>query len=159
MDEIKEKVNQGIRLTMEDGLFLYESDDLLTIGQMANQVNLQKNGKKVYFIENMSLYFTNVCEAHCSFCNFRKDEGEAGSYTLSGAEMIAHVEKFYHPGIREFHIVGGHNPHVPFQYYVDSIRALHERFPDVTIKAYTAAEIEFFSRISGLSFKEVLQRH
>jgi aminodeoxyfutalosine synthase len=157
MDEIKEKVNQGIRLTMEDGLFLYESDDLLTIGQMANQVNLQKNGKKVYFIENMSLYFTNVCEAHCSFCNFRKDEGEAGSYTLSGAEMIAHVEKFFHPGIREFHIVGGHNTHVPFQYYVDSIRALHERFPEVTIKAYTAAEIEFFSRISGLSFKGVLE--
>src|SRR5690554_5322185 len=59
MEEIREKVKHGIRLTMEDGLFLYESDDLLSIGQLANQVNLQKNGNKVYFIENMSLYFTN----------------------------------------------------------------------------------------------------
>jgi aminodeoxyfutalosine synthase len=157
MQEIAEKVENGQRLTLEEGVFLYESDDLLAIGQMANKVNLRKNGKKVYFIENMSLYFTNVCEAHCSFCNFRKDEGETGSYTLSGPEMIAYVEKHFHPGIREFHIVGGHNPNVPFQYYVDSIRALHERFPDVTIKAYTAAEIEFFSRISGLGFKEVLE--
>ncbi|QAY68216.1 aminofutalosine synthase MqnE [Paenibacillus protaetiae] len=157
MKEIMEKVQNGERLTLEDGVFLYESDDLLSIGKMANEVNLHKNGKKVYFIENMSLYFTNVCEAHCAFCNFRKDEGQEGAYTLSGPEMIEYVEQHYHPGVREFHIVGGHNPHVPFQYYVDSIKALKERFPEVTIKAYTAAEIDFFSRISGLSYAEVLQ--
>ncbi|MFF2091828.1 aminofutalosine synthase MqnE [Paenibacillus sp. NPDC058174] len=157
MQEIVEKVRRGERLTLEDGVFLYKSDDLLTIGQLANEVNLQKNGKKVYFIENMSLYFTNVCEAHCAFCNFRKDEGQEGAYTLSGEQMIEYVEQHIHPGVREFHIVGGHNPHVPFQYYVDSIKALHEKYPDVTLKAYTAAEIDFFSRISGLSYKEVLQ--
>jgi len=157
MQEIKEKVNSRIRLNAEDGLFLYQSDDLLTIGQLANQVNNRLNGNKVYFIENMSLYFTNVCEAHCAFCNFRKDEGEEGAYTLTGQQMIDYVEKHYHPGVREFHIVGGHNPHVPFQYYVDSLRTLRDRFPDVTLKAYTAAEIDFFSRISGLSYKEVLQ--
>ncbi|MFD2613721.1 aminofutalosine synthase MqnE [Paenibacillus gansuensis] len=157
MAEIAEKVEHGERLSLEDGVFLYQSDDLLTIGQLANKVNMRKNGKKVYFIENMSLYFTNVCESHCAFCNFRKDEGEEGAYTLSGPQMIEYVEQHYHPGIREFHIVGGHNPHVPFQYYVDSLKALKDRFPGVTIKAYTGAEIEFFSRISGLSFKEVIQ--
>ncbi len=158
MDEIREKVEHGERLSKEDGVFLYHSDDLLTIGQMANQANLRKNGKKVYFIENMSLYFTNVCEAHCAFCNFRRDPGEPDAYTLSGEEMIAQVEKKFHPEVREFHIVGGHNATVPFQYYVDSLRALKERFPDVTLKAYTGAEIDFFSRISGLSYKEVLQQ-
>lgn len=156
MAEIVEKVSKGERLTLEDGVYLYKSDDLLTIGQLANEVNLRKNGKKVYFIENMSLYFTNVCESYCAFCNFRKDQDEEGSYTLSGEEMIAYVEQHIHPGIREFHIVGGHNNHVPFQYYVDSLKALNEHFPDVTIKAYTAAEIEFFTRISGLSTAEVL---
>lgn len=157
MLEIAEKVKDGDRLTLEDGIYLYKSDDILTIGQLANEVNMRKNGKKVYFIENMSLYFTNICESHCAFCSFRKDQGEDGSYTLSGAEMVAYVEQHIHPGIREFHIVGGHNQHVPFQYYVDSLQALHERFPEVTLKAYTAAEIEFFTRISGLSTKEVLQ--
>ncbi|MBB3108425.1 aminodeoxyfutalosine synthase [Paenibacillus phyllosphaerae] len=157
MQAIIEKVRAGERLTREDGIFLYRSDDLLTIGQLANEANLRKNGRKVYFIENMSLYFTNVCEAHCAFCNFRKDEGQEGAYTLSGEQMIEYVEQHIHPGVREFHIVGGHNQHVPFQYYVDSLKALHERYPDVTLKAYTAAEIDFFSRISGLSYKEVLQ--
>ncbi|MEK3733615.1 MULTISPECIES: aminofutalosine synthase MqnE [Paenibacillus] len=157
MAEIADKVRNGVRLSLEDGVYLYETDDLLTLGQLANEVNLRKNGKKVYFIENMSLYFTNVCESHCAFCNFRKDQGEEGAYTLSGQEMIEYVEQHIHPGVREFHIVGGHNNHVPFQYYVDSLKALNERFPDVTLKAYTAAEIEFFTRISGLSTKEVLE--
>ncbi|MFP4977324.1 aminofutalosine synthase MqnE [Paenibacillus sp. CN-4] len=158
MAEIVEKVRAGQRLSLEDGVYLYESDDLLTIGQLANEANQRKNGNKVYFIENMSLYFTNVCEARCAFCNFRKDEGDEGAYTLSGEEMIRYVEQHIHPGVREFHIVGGHNNHVPFQYYVDSLQALHDRFPEVTLKAYTAAEIDFFTRISGLSIREVLER-
>jgi aminodeoxyfutalosine synthase len=157
MAEITDKVENGQRLSLEDGLFLYQSDDLLTIGQLANKVNLRMNGKKVYFIENMSLYFTNVCEAHCAFCNFRRDPGEQGAYTMSPVEMIDYIGKHYHPGMREFHITGGHNTEVSFDYYVNSIKALKKHYPDVTIKAYTAAEIEFFSRISSLSYKEVLQ--
>lgn len=157
MAEIVEKVTHGERLSLEDGVYLYKSDDLLTIGQLANQANLKKNGKKVYFIENMSLYFTNVCESYCAFCNFRKDQGEEGSYTLSGQQMVDYVNQHIHPNIREFHIVGGHNQHVPFQYYVDSLQALKDNFPAVTIKAYTAAEIDFFTRISGLSITEVLR--
>lgn len=157
MREITEKVQHGERLSLEDGLFLYQTDDLLTLGQLANMVNLKKNGKKVYFIENMTLYFTNVCEASCAFCGFKRNPGEEGAFTSSPEEVIAFAEKHYHPGIREFHITGGHNNNVPFQYYVDSIKALKTRFPEVTIKAYTGAEIEFFSRISKLSIKEVLQ--
>ncbi|CAM3425884.1 aminofutalosine synthase MqnE [Marinicrinis lubricantis] len=158
MNTIKEKVFAGERLSMEDGLFLYESQDLLTIGQLANEVNMRKNEKKVYFIENMTLYFTNVCEASCAFCNFKRNPGDEGAYTNTPDEVIAFAEQHYHPGVREFHITGGHNPTVPFEYYVDSIRALKKRFPEVTIKSYTAAEIEFFSRLSGLSIKEVLLR-
>ncbi len=157
MAEIAEKVEHGERLSLEEGVYLYESDDLLAIGQMANKVNLRKNGKKVYFVDNMSLYFTNVCEEHCAFCHFRRDEGQEGAYTLTPEQMFEYIDQHIHPGLREFHITGGHNPNVPFQYYVDSIRALKERYPNVTIKAHTAAEIEFFSRLSGLSYKEVLQ--
>ncbi len=105
----------------------------------------------------MTLYFTNVCEASCAFCGFKRNPGEEGAYTLSPEEVIAFADKHYHPGIQEFHITGGHNTTVPFQYYVDSLKALKAHFPNVTIKSYTGAEIEFFSRISGLSFKQVLE--
>lgn len=156
MQEIKEKVHAGERLSMEDGLFLYKSDDLLSLGQMANEVNLRKNGKKVYFIENMTLYFTNVCEATCAFCGFKRNPGDEGAFTYTPEEVISYAEQHYHPGVREFHITGGHNPTVPFDYYVEAIRALKNHFPSVTIKAYTGAEIDFFSRLSGLSVEEVL---
>ncbi len=157
MRDIIRKVERSERLSKADGLYLYQSSDLLTIGQLANEVNLAKNGKNVYFIENMSLYFTNVCEAHCRFCGFRRDPGEPGAYTLSPDEMINFIEQHYHPGIREFHIVGGHNAEVPFSYYVESIRALKAKYPHVTMKSYTAAEIEFFARISNQSYEAVLR--
>lgn len=158
MAEIAEKVEFAERLSLDDGLFLYQSDDLAALGALANKVNLRKNGKKVYFIENMSLYFTNVCEAHCAFCHFRRDEGEEGAYTLSPQEMFAYIDQHIQPDTREFHITGGHNPHVSFDYYLGYVRALKERYPHVTIKAHTAAEIEFYSRLSGLSYREVLEQ-
>nr|WP_206529816.1 aminofutalosine synthase MqnE [Brevibacillus sp. SYP-B805] len=154
---VAEKVINGERLTLQDGLALYESGDLLTIGQLANLVNQRKNGDRVYFIQNMYINPTNVCEAHCKFCGFRRDQGEEGAYTMSMDELLHYVGTRYHDGIREFHIVGGHNQHVGFDYYLDTIRTLKKAYPHVTIKAYTGAEIEFFSRIAGLSFREVIE--
>ncbi|MFD2370357.1 aminofutalosine synthase MqnE [Brevibacillus sp. GCM10020057] len=154
---IAEKVEHGERLTLEDGVTLFNSHDLLTIGQLANIVNQRKNGDNVYFIQNMYINPTNVCEAHCRFCGFRRDKDEDGAYTMNTEELLHYVETRYHPGIREFHVVGGHNQHMPFEYYVDTIRTLKKAYPDVTIKSYTGAEIEFFSRISGLSIEDVLK--
>lgn len=154
---IIEKVNHGERLTLEDGLVMYNSPDLLTIGQLANQVNLNKNGEKVYFIQNMYINPTNVCEAKCSFCGFRRDPGEEGAYTMSPEELLEYVGARFTEGIGEFHIVGGHNHMVPFDYYLDTISILKKHYPNVTIKAYTGAEIEFFTRITGRSMEEVLK--
>jgi len=157
MREIEEKVLSGERLTLEDGLFLYREADLLELGRLADEFNRRLNGLNVYFVQNMSLYFTNVCEERCAFCHFRRDEGEPGAYTVAPDEMIEYVRRHYHPDMREFHITGGHNPHMPFEYYVECVRTLKRHFPDVTIKAYTAAEIDFFAKISGLSYEDVLR--
>ncbi|MET3292572.1 aminofutalosine synthase MqnE [Brevibacillus fluminis] len=154
---IREKVLHGERLTKEDGVALFQSNDLLTIGQLANYVNQQKNGDNVYFVQNMYINPTNVCEANCRFCAFRRDIDEEGAYTMSMDELLHYVEARFYPGIREFHIVGGHNQHQKFDYYLDTIRTLKKAYPNVAIKAYTGAEIEFFSRIAGISFHEVIQ--
>lgn len=155
--EVAEKVINQERLTIEDGLALYHSQDLLTIGQLANLVNTRKNGDNVYFIQNLYINPTNVCEANCKFCGYRRDLGEDGAYTMSMDELLHYVGTRYHEGVREFHVVGGHNQHMKFDYYLDTVRTLKQAYPNVTIKAYTGAEIEFFSRISGLNFREVLQ--
>lgn len=157
MQEIWEKVQVGERLSIEDGLHLFETPDLLTVAQLANHVNEKKNGNKVYFIENMYINPTNVCEATCSFCHFKRKEGEEGAYTMSMDELLHYVEHRWNDNVREFHIVGGHNDQVPFEYYLDTIRTLKKHYPTCTVKAYTGAEIEFFSRISGLSMEDVLK--
>lgn len=157
MQQIWDKVHLGQRLTIEDGLYLFETPDLLTVGQLANYVNNKKNGDNVYFIENMYINPTNVCEASCSFCHFKRKEGEEGAYTMSMEELLHYVEQRWNPNIREFHIVGGHNNDVPFDYYLDTIRTLKKHYPNCLVKAYTGAEIEFFARISGLSLEDVLK--
>ncbi|PYZ92927.1 aminofutalosine synthase MqnE [Salipaludibacillus keqinensis] len=154
---IKDKVMNGERLSIEDGLKLYDTTDLLTVAQLANHVNEQKNGKNVYFIQNMYINPTNVCEASCTFCGFKRKPGEEGAYTMDEQELLKYVEDRWNDNIREFHIVGGHNTEVPFDYYLDTIRVLKKHYPQCTVKAYTGAEIEFFARLSGLSMKEVLE--
>ncbi|WP_062047508.1 aminofutalosine synthase MqnE [Bacillus sp. JCM 19034] len=157
LEAIAEKLENKQRLSIEDGLYLFESPDLLGIAQLANKVNLEKNGHNVYFIENMYINPTNVCEANCGFCGFKRKPGQEGAYTMDEAALLEYVEKRWNDNIREFHIVGGHNNEVPFDYYLDTIRTLKKHYPNVTVKAYTGAEIEFFSRLSGLSMKEVLE--
>lgn len=157
MQAIIEKVKHGERLTIEDGLYLYETPDLLTVAQLANSINEKKNGDNVYFIENMYINPTNVCEANCSFCHFKRKEGQNGAYTMGMDELLHYVEKRWNNNIREFHIVGGHNQHMDFEYYLDTVRTLKKHYPTCTVKAYTGAEIEFFSRISGLTMEQVLQ--
>ncbi|MFB5660797.1 aminofutalosine synthase MqnE [Alteribacillus sp. HJP-4] len=155
--EIADKVRNGTRLTIDDGLYLYDTPDLLTVAQLANEVNQSRNGDNVYFIENMYINPTNVCEASCSFCGFKRKPGEEGAYTMHEEELLEYVEKRWNDNIQEFHIVGGHNVDVGFDYYLDTVRALKKHYPQATVKAYTGAEIEFFARLSGLSMKEVLE--
>ncbi|OLO28583.1 aminofutalosine synthase MqnE [Alkalihalophilus pseudofirmus] len=157
MQEIANKIQNGERLSIEDGLYLYDTPDLLSVAQLANDVNYRKNGKNVYFIENMYINPTNVCEASCSFCGFKRKPGEEGAYTMDEEALLKYVSDRWNDNIREFHIVGGHNHEVPFDYYLDTIRTLKKHYPQATVKAYTGAEIEFFSRIAGISMKEVLE--
>lgn len=154
---IAEKVENNERLSIEDGLYLFETEDLLTVAQLANYVNDKKNGKNVYFIQNMYINPTNVCEANCSFCGFKRKSGEDGAYTMNEEQLLHYVKERWNDNIREFHIVGGHNNEVPFDYYLGTIRTLKKHYPKVTIKAYTGAEIEFFSRLAGISMEEVLK--
>ncbi|MXQ55485.1 aminofutalosine synthase MqnE [Shimazuella alba] len=157
LQEITEKIRAGERLTLEDGLALYKSPDLLQVASLANEVNLKKNGNKVYFIENLYINPTNVCEAKCAFCGFRRDPDEDGAYTMSTDELLHYVETRITKGTREFHIVGGHNHTVPFDYYLNTISILKKNYPDITIKAYTGAEIQFFAQIAGRSPETILR--
>ncbi|MFW6202407.1 MAG: aminofutalosine synthase MqnE [Gemmatimonadota bacterium] len=157
---VAEKVAAGERLTAEEGVALFESDDLLAIGALADRANRRRNGDRVFFAANQHINPTNVCilRATCTFCSYARRPLEEGAYTMSLDEVYADAERAKDTRIREFHIVGGLHPKLRLEYYEEMIRGLKERHPGVSIKALTAVEIAHLARIEKASYEEVLVR-
>lgn len=156
IDRIEEKAGRGERLSFEDGVALFASDDLIRLGRMADRARRRLAGDDVYFVNNRHINHTNVCGNRCKFCAFSADEGAEDSYTLSLDEVLEKARASLADGITELHIVGGEHPSLPYEYYLEMVSALHELDPDVHIQAFTASEIAFFARRSKQTVKEVL---
>ncbi len=157
LEDIERKVREGERLSFDEGLFLMNSPDLLAVGRMADIVRDRKNGKKTFYIINRHINHTNICVNECRFCAFQRQSGEDGAYSMPLEEILKSAEDNYSDEISEFHVVGGLNDELPYSYYRDVIAKLHEKYPSVHLQAYTAVEIEYFSRISGMSIEKVLR--
>ncbi len=155
---IAEKVLAGERLTFEEGVELYRSNDLLSLGYLANRVREKLHGKRTYFNVNRHINPTNVCVASCRLCAFGRKPDAPGAYTMALEEAYRIAGQGWSEDVTEFHIVGGLHPDLPFQYYVDLLRGLKERFPKVHLKAFTAVEIGYYSHITRLSIREILEK-
>ena len=137
IEHIKQKVLSGQRLNREDGTELYKSNDLLALGRMATHVARKKNGNHVYFVQNMHINPTNICVNRCKFCAFSRSKGEPGAYEMS-IEDILNKARGAGKGVQELHIVSGLHPDLPFNWYLDMLRALKKGFPKFHLKAFTA---------------------
>ncbi len=153
---IAEKVVSGFRISEEEALYLYRRADLTLLGYLAEYVNRQKNGDKAYFIVNVQINPTNVCMYQCDFCAFGVRRSDPTAYEMNMEEILLRVERAYEKGAREVHIVGGIPSYWNYGRYIDIVRRIKERFPDVIIKAWTAVEIHHLSKVSGKSYREVL---
>lgn len=154
--EIEEKVDAGERLDFADGVALYECDDLAWLGELAHRVRTRWNGDHVYFNVNRHLNLTNVCAASCAYCSFQRKPGEADAYTMRVEQAVELARQMEPEGITELHIVNGLHPTLPWRYYPRVLRELKKALPHVALKAFTATEIHWFEKISGLSAEEIL---
>jgi len=155
---IAEKVEAGERISREDAIALFDTDDLLAVGRMADLINRRLNGDRVYYVANQHINPTNVCILNkvCVFCSYGVRPLAEDAYTMSLDEVYAEAEAARHAPTREFHIVGGLHPKLPLSYYTEMIRGLKQRHPRVQIKALTAVEIAHLARIEGCETKDVL---
>lgn len=153
---IAEKVQANKRLTFEDGLVLYRTHDLLALGWLANSVRERLHGNVCYYNINRHINPTNVCVAHCRLCAFGRDPNVPGAYTMALEEVFRTAASGSTEAVTEFHIVGGLHPDLTFDYYLDLIRGLKQRFSQVHLKAFTMVEIGYFARITKLPAREVL---
>lgn len=154
--DIAAKVYAGERLSYDDGLRLYATNDLLALGRLADHVNRQRNGDRVYFVQNRHINPTNICAAHCNFCSFRRDGHEADAYTWTVEQIVARAAQTFTERTSEYHIVGGLHPDLRMDYYAGMLRALKAAFPHVHLKGFTAVEIAFLSELCGMTNTEVL---
>src|ERR1700681_2624271 len=153
---IREKVEGGHRLSFDDGLYLYESADLFTLGELANIVRERKNGNCTYYNVNTHLNPTNVCVYRCTFCAFRADLKSPKGYVMSDEQIVDRAAEAERRGATELHIVGGLHHQLPYDWYLNVVRIIHRDHPRLHLKAYTAVEWDWFARLTGRSTKDLL---
>lgn len=149
---IWDKVLAGQRLSTSEGVTILATDDLAGVGRMADFAKKRVTGDKVYFVLNRHVNPTNICVLSCKFCDFAKKPGDKDAYEMSIEEILDHIDEDIH----EIHIVGGHHPTWPFEYYVEMVREIHKKAPHVQIKGFTASEIDYFQRRWKVSPEESL---
>jgi aminodeoxyfutalosine synthase len=156
-DNIRTKINAGGRVSEDEALALFECDDLLAVGELAALANIRRNGKKVYFNVNRHINYTNVCVNRCKFCAFsRQLETDDGGYTLALNDILVRAAEASAAGATEIHMVGGLHPDLPFDFYLEILAAIKADNPTLHIKAFTAVEIDYFSRLTGQTPGEVI---
>lgn len=143
VDAARHKLAAGESLTQEEGVRLFDAP-VMELGMLANAYARSKHGDRVYFTVNRQLNPTNVCVLACRFCDYAKKPGAEGAYTMTEEQILAHVDD----EITEIHIVGGLHNKWRFDDYLRVIRSVKAKKPSLSIKAYTAVEIDFFCRLT-----------
>ncbi|NOQ52634.1 MAG: aminofutalosine synthase MqnE [Desulfuromonadaceae bacterium] len=156
-ETLKDKIRNNQRVSDADALALFESNDLLAIGELAAEVNRRKNSDRVFFNVNRHINYTNLCVNQCIFCAFSKEDGEEGGYTLALEDIREKAQEAVAAGATEIHSVGGLHPSLPFDFYLDMLRTIKEVSSKLHIKAFTAVEIDYFSQLSRMSVSEVVE--
>ncbi|ACM93049.1 conserved hypothetical protein [Nautilia profundicola AmH] len=156
MDKLIQKLENNIEFTLDEANKLYDLD-LSVLGKAAQKIRLDKFGKKTYFNINRHINPSNICKDVCKFCAFSAHRKNPNPYTLSVEECVQIAKNAYEKGAKEVHVVSAHNPEVGYEYYMNIVKSIKQELPDIHVKAFTAAEVNFFSELSGKSHKEVLE--
>ena len=152
---IYEKVCDGTRLSEEDGMLLYACDELPILGFIANMVRERKSGDTTYYVRNQHINYTNICNKLCKFCSFYVKPKDERGYVLEPDQVAQRVKEYSDVPITEIHMVGGVNPKLPYQYYLDVLRAMKEARPEAKLKAFTMIEIAQIQRIAKKPLDQV----
>src|SRR5690349_18212616 len=158
LDDIAGKLDDGVRLTLEDGVRLFDAPDLLSVGWLANRERERRHGARTYYNYNIRLEATNVCVASCLFCSFaRLKPGDPGAYTMSLEEAWDKLRQRSDQPLTEVHVVNGLHPDLPFSYYTDLLAGFKRIRPEIHLKCFTAVEIAFFADLYGRTDEQILR--
>lgn len=160
LKSIFDKVQEGQRLSAEDGLALFDCPDIHAVGALAHHVRTRLHGDKTFYVVNRHINYTNVCVNGCTFCAFRRDTpGEGGAFVLSKEQVLDRLHNCTGSlRLDELHIVGGCHPTLRLAWFEDVLHAVMQEHPNLMVKAFTCVEIAHFAKLEGISTREVLER-
>lgn len=153
-----ERAMSGEEMTYDDGLELMNMDNIHVLGGVADATRRRLVGDTVSFASSYYMNYTNVCTASCQMCAFYRKKGDDDAYSLTPDEVEKRVRTAKEMGATEVHIVGGFHPDLPLEYYEDMMRTIKGKHPTLNIKAFTAAEIFYLSKLTKNSTLEILSR-
>ena len=152
---LKEKIQAGERIDFDEALSLYEMD-FFELGELANSLREKKHGKKTYFNINRHINPTNICADVCKFCAYAANRKNPNPYTMTHEEILKTVEETVSRGVKEVHIVSAHNPDTGLDWYLEIFKKIKTAYPDLHVKALTAAEVDFLARHYGKTYDEII---
>ncbi len=158
LNELAAKVEACERLFFEDGVALYETDDLAALAKLADTVRRRMHGRTTYYNVNRHFNPTNVCYADCKFCGFYRTPRAADAYTHNIQDSLRIAGEAVREGATELHIVGGLNTKLPFSYFTDLLSSLKREYPQLHLKAWTMVEIDHFAHFYKMPDEEVIEQ-
>jgi 5-amino-6-(D-ribitylamino)uracil---L-tyrosine 4-hydroxyphenyl transferase len=164
IDRILDRALNGDEISTADALTLLTQTAPETIEQIrvaADRLRQIQVGDTVTYVINRNINFTNICEQHCSFCAFRRDEGSEGAFWLSTEEILAKASAAVALSATEICMQGGLHPGAKINgrsldYYLELVTAIKTTFPQLHLHAFSPQEVEFIARQDGLSYGEVI---
>src|SRR5467141_615112 len=155
---VAEKVKNSERLSFEDGLALFATDDLHALGKLADNVRRRKHGRTTFFNVNRHFNPTNVCYVDCKFCGFYRTPRQPDAYTHNIDDSLRIAGQAVSEGATELHITGGLNTKLPFSYFTDLLSALKQQYPQLHLKAFTMVELDHFTHFYKMKDEDLIQR-
>jgi aminodeoxyfutalosine synthase len=152
LSRVEELVGRRERLSREDAIALFGVRDVVRLGRLADQIKRARWGNAAHFVINRQINPSNVCVLHCRFCDYATKRGRPNAYEMTIQEVVAKCN----PDLHEVHIVAGLHPDWKWEFYLDMFRAIKSAYPQIQIKAWTAVEIDYFSKKFRLSVEQVL---
>lgn len=157
IEKIYDKVKHDKRVSFEDALVLFTNSDFLTLAQLADHVRFKKHpDKNVTFVIDRNINYTDICESECRFCAFHKKVGKGDGYVISRDLLMEKIEETIALGGTQILLQGGLNPDLGFDYYIDLIRSIKERF-SIHIHGFSPTEIHYIADKTGYSVKKVIE--
>lgn len=164
VEKILDRALMGYDLSYEQGLVLLQQSDASSIAAIcltADKLRQRQTGDTVTYVINRNINFTNICEQHCSFCAFRRDEGDEGAYWLDWTAILEKTKDAVKRSATEICMQGGLNPVAQINgkslsYYLKLVKTIKQEFPHLHLHAFSPQEVQFIARIDGLSYAEVI---